>query len=279
VDEFSGWARDLRVDVGGHGVVAHTGSIAVRLLADRSGLTGRLSQAVNPKDAVMVHDRGRVLADTAVMIADGGRVMSDLAVLRDQGELFGSVASDPTLWRTLKAVDAHQLARIAAARAKTRACVWALIGDRHGGIPPARVAGQWDLGKTVVIRLDASIVVAHSEKDWATPTFKMSFGHYPLTSWCDNTGECLAVKLRAGNSGSNTVSDHLEVLTESIRQVPAAFRRNLLITCDGAGATIDLITHITALNAAPGRKIHYSMGFNLDERARTAIKLVPKDAW
>jgi hypothetical protein len=279
VDEFSGWARDLRVDVGGHGVVAHAGSVAVRLLADRSGLTGRLSQAVGPKDAVMVHDRGRVLADTAVMIADGGRVMSDLAVLRDQGELFGSVASDPTLWRTLNGIDAHQLARIAAARAKTRVGVWGLIADRHGGIPPARVAGQWDLGKTVVIRLDASIVVAHSEKDWATPTFKMSFGHYPLTSWCDNTGECLAVKLRAGNSGSNTVSDHLEVLAESIRQVPAAFRRNLLITCDGAGATIDLITHITALNAAPGRKIHYSMGFNLDERARTAINLVPKDAW
>jgi hypothetical protein len=47
-------------------VVAHTGSVAVRLLADRSGLTGRLSQAVNPKDAVVVHDGGRVLADTAV---------------------------------------------------------------------------------------------------------------------------------------------------------------------------------------------------------------------
>jgi hypothetical protein len=253
VDEFSGWARDLRVDVGGHGVVAHTGSVAVRLLA--------------------------VLADTAVMVADGGRVMSDLAVLRDQGELFGPVASDPTLWRTLNGIGGHQLARIAAARAKTRVGVWGLIAARHGGIPPARVAGQWDLGKTVVIRLDASIVPAHSEKDWATPTFKMSFGHYPLTSWCDNTGECLAVKLRAGNSGSNTVSDHLEVLTESIRQIPAAFRRNLLITCDGAGATIDLITHITALNAAPGRKVHYSMGFNLDERARTAITLVPKDAW
>jgi hypothetical protein len=42
-----------------------------------------------------VHDRGRVLADTAVLIADGGTVLSDLATLRDQGELFGPVASDP----------------------------------------------------------------------------------------------------------------------------------------------------------------------------------------
>jgi hypothetical protein len=38
--------------------------------------------------------------DTVVMVADGGRAMSDLAVLRNQGELFGSVASD-RLVRTL----------------------------------------------------------------------------------------------------------------------------------------------------------------------------------
>ncbi len=279
MQQFTGWADDLRVEVAGAGVVGHAGSLAVRLLADRTGLTGRLSPVLNPKDTVVVHDRGRVLVDTAVMIADGGRVMSDLAVLRDQGELFGPVASDPTLWRTLNAIDAHDLSRIAAARAKTRTGVWALIAERHGAIPPARLAGQWDLGKTVVVRLDASVVIAHSEKDGATPTFKMTFGHYPLTSWCDNTGECLAVKLRNGNAGSNTVRDHLEVLTESIRQIPAVFRRDLLITCDGAGATIDLIKHITALNAVPGRKVHYSMGFNLDERARTAITLVPDDAW
>jgi hypothetical protein len=52
MDEFSGWARDLLVDVAGGGVVVHTGSVAVRLPADRSGLTGRLSQVVNPKDVV-----------------------------------------------------------------------------------------------------------------------------------------------------------------------------------------------------------------------------------
>jgi hypothetical protein len=141
------------------------------------------------------------------------------------------------------------------------------------------VTGQWDLGKTVVIRLDASIVISHSEKDWAAPTFKRTFGHYPLTAWCDNTGEALALKLRKGNAGSNTITDHVEVLTEAIRQIPAAHRRDLLITCDGAGATIDLIKHITTLNEATGRKIHYSVGFNLDERARTAIALVPEDTW
>jgi len=71
----------------------------VRLLADRSGLTGGLSRALAHRGFVPVHDRGRVLVDIAVLIADGGRVLSDLATLRDEGELYGPVASDPTLWR------------------------------------------------------------------------------------------------------------------------------------------------------------------------------------
>jgi hypothetical protein len=39
VDELTAWSRDLSVEVGGHGVVSHTGSAALRLLADRTGLT------------------------------------------------------------------------------------------------------------------------------------------------------------------------------------------------------------------------------------------------
>ncbi len=202
MEQLSGWARDLRVEVAGGGVVAHTGSAAVRLLADRIGLTDRLGSVLNPKDALVLHDRGRIMADLAVMIADGGRVMSDLAVLRGQEELFGSVASDTTAWRMLEGIDAHQASRIAAARAKTRARAWDLIAQRHGGIPPARLAGQWNLGKIIVIRLDASIVISHSEKEGAAATFKRTWGHHPLTSWCDNTRENLVTKLRPGYAGS-----------------------------------------------------------------------------
>jgi hypothetical protein len=103
-----------------------------------------------------------VLTDAAVMIADGGRVLSDLATLRDQGELFGPVASDPTLWRTLDGIGGLQRDRIAAARARTRRHVWDLIAARHGRIPASKVTDR-DLGKTVVIRLDATLVIAHSE--------------------------------------------------------------------------------------------------------------------
>jgi hypothetical protein len=37
------------------------------------------------------------------MIADGGETISELAVLRNQPELFETVASNPTAWRTLEA--------------------------------------------------------------------------------------------------------------------------------------------------------------------------------
>lgn len=67
-------------------------------------------------------------------------------------------------------------------------------------------------------------------------------------------GESLAFLLRAGNAGSNTAANHITVLTAAIAQVPARHRHDLLITVDGAGATLDLIVHITGLNAAPGRR-------------------------
>ena len=186
MDELTAWSRDLTVEVGGHGVVSHTGSAALRLLADRTGLTGALSRALRRRGFTPVHDRGRVLADTAVLIADGGRVLSDLAVLRDQAELFGPVASDPTLWRALDEIGPDQRERIAAARAKVRRHVWGLIEARHGRIPASRVADR-DLGDTIVIRMDATIQIAHSDKQQAAGTFKGTWGHHSLTAWCDNT--------------------------------------------------------------------------------------------
>lgn len=276
--ELTAWSKDLAVEVAGHDVINHAGSAALRLLADRSGLTVGLSRALARPGFLPVHDRGRVLADTAVLIADGGRVLSDLATLRDQGELYGPVASDATLWRTLDEIGEPERARIARARAATREHVWSLIASRHGAIPPSRVADR-DLGTTVVIRMDASIVVAHSDKQLAAGTFKGSWGHHPLTAWCDNTDESLAFRLRAGNAGSNTASDHIEVLDEAINQIPARYRRDLLITVDGAGASHDLVDHITALDTTPGHRVHYCIGWELGARERAAISQVPAPGW
>jgi hypothetical protein len=100
-----------------------------------------------------------------------------------------------------------------------------------------------------------------------------------LTAWCDNTGESLTFLLRSGRAGSNTASDHITVLTEAIAQIPPRRRRDLLVTVDGAGATLELIRHISTLNTGAGRRVHYSVGFDLDARARAAIAKVTGSDW
>ncbi|MGH3845003.1 MAG: transposase, partial [Pseudonocardiaceae bacterium] len=276
--DVTAWSKDLSVEVGGHGVVSHVGSGLLRLAADRVGLTRALSGALARPGFWPVHDRGRVLTDLAVMIADGGTTISAIDTLRHQEELLGPVASDTTVWRALEEITPARLGEIAAARARVRAHVWEQIVARHGRIPPARVAG-WDLGEVTVIRLDASIVLAHSEKQQAGPTFKKTFGFHPLTAWCDNTDESLVIKLRPGRAGSNTAADHIEVLDQAIAQIPAPHRRAMLITCDGAGSTHALVSHISELNDKPGAEVHYSVGFDFDDRIRAVTGKVPATGW
>ena len=93
--------KGLKVTADGTGVVSHAGVTLVRALADNTGLTRGLSKAL-ASARLLIHDRGRVLADLACAIADGGEAISDFRVMRDQGELFGPVASVPTAWRALE---------------------------------------------------------------------------------------------------------------------------------------------------------------------------------
>src|ERR1700755_324498 len=90
----------------GRGVVGHAGTRLLADLADATGLTAAMSDALAPvRRRASGHDPGRVAVDLAVMLADGGEAISDLAVLRGQSELFGPVASDPTAWRLLSGLD------------------------------------------------------------------------------------------------------------------------------------------------------------------------------
>ncbi len=118
------WSRVLSVSGDGVGVVAHAGSVALRLLADRTGLTSELSKAMTRRSLVPVHDRVRVLADVAVMLADGGEAIADIDVLRHQASVLGPVASAPTVWRTLDEAAGGRLKKIATARARVRRHVW-----------------------------------------------------------------------------------------------------------------------------------------------------------
>ena len=78
-----------------------------------------------------VHDRGRVIVDLAVMIADGGEAICDIDVLRDQGEVFGPVASDTKVWRALDEIDETRLRRIAPTLGPSHYCIIVTRGHRH----------------------------------------------------------------------------------------------------------------------------------------------------
>jgi len=275
----TGWSRGLEVTGGGIGVVSHAGLVLLRQLADKTGLAGGLSRAL-ASDRLLVHDRGRVLADLACAIADGAQVISDFRVIGDQGQLFGLVASVPTCWRALEEIAAggeRTAGRVSAAVSAARREAWAAAVARHGALPGVRVADKVLDGVTC-IRLDATVIPAHSDKQGAEPNFK-GFGHHPLLAYCDNTGEPLAGMLREGSAGSNTAADHIAVLDAAIAALPPQFRRKLMITCDGAGASHGLVKRLSELAARRGYQVTWSVGWELGDREKRAIALVPPAAW
>jgi hypothetical protein len=93
-----------------------------------------------------------------------------------------------------------------------------------------------------------------------------------------NTRECLDMKLRPGNAGSNTFTDHKEVLDAALRQVPAAFRRKVIVRIDGAGASHELVKHLLTLTTKR-KALLFTCGWTITESDEAAITAVPEPAW
>lgn len=231
--------RRVRVEPGGTGVVAHVGLHAVGSFADRLGLGEVLSAAVPYRGpGVPVHDRGKVLVQSALMLAGGGESCLDIEHLRAGPDLFGSVPSDTTVARTFAGITEADRARIAAAVAPLRAKVW-------------ETSKAFDDAGPVVLDIDASLIEIHSEnKDQTAATFKGGFGFHPMFCFADATGDTLAAVLRPGNAGANTVTDHVDVLDQAIAQLPAPIAqghavgddpglvaREVVVRADSAGCT------------------------------------------
>jgi hypothetical protein len=64
-----------------------------------------------------------------------------------------------------------------------------------------------DLGEQIVLRIDAHFIDVYSRKENAE-RLRGRYGLHPLAVICDNTNECLADQLRAGNAGANDAADH-----------------------------------------------------------------------
>jgi hypothetical protein len=261
--------KRVRVTSDGVGVVSHAGAGLLRELAESTGLVESWDEALaGSYKGPWLHSPGQVLVDVAVSIADGARSISDLAGLRDQPGLFGPVASTATAWRALDRVGVDELGWLREGRAAARAEAWA-----------AGAAPEPD--SPTILDIDATIVIAHSEKVDAAPTWKRTFGFHPLLCFLDRPeisgGEALAGILRAGNAGSNTAADHIAVLDLALAGLPEsacpAAGVEVLVRADSAGATKAFMA------ACRDRRVGFSVGFPIDGIVRDAIKVLAEHAW
>jgi hypothetical protein len=258
----NGRAVTVKVGADGAGLVSHAGTALLGQVADRVGLSRALSVGLAPlKQRARGHDPGLVIRDLAVMLADGGECVSDLGVTRDQGALFGAVASDSTAFRTVQKIACREggLEMLRAAHARARARFWEL----HGA--PERLT----------IDVDATLINSHSEKEGAAGNYKGGYGFHPLQAYLDETREALGGLLRPGNAGSNTAEDHKTVIDRALSQIPAEHAESLeiLVRCDSAGATHALVDYCREGD------LRFSVGHDLTEPIRQAILQIPANAW
>jgi len=262
----------------GKGLIGHAGAVPLRRLADRTGLTSALAAVLPAGTGAGWRDRAVVVVQLAVSIVLGAANLSDAEQLQAHHQgLFGATVSDSTTRRTPAAMDEEVLAKIARVRAQVRRHVWSLLHLRPGGFPWLTIAGKY-LHRWVVIDMDATIITAASKKEGAAATWKKTFGFHPPAAWCANTGECLAMLLRAGNAGSNTVADHIRVLRETLAQVPGASTAKILVRVDGAGATHGLHEHLRDLNTMR-RTVRFTTGWTITGEDEKAIARLPERAW
>jgi len=233
-----------------------------------SGLSKNLSDGLAPwRAARSVHDPGKTLLDLVVAIALGGDCLADIGVVRAQPELFGPVASDPTVSRLIDALaerPGEAIAAIRTARAAARARVWshrAPLADEH----------------RVVVDLDATLIGAHSEKEHATPNFKRGFGFHPMLAFVDHgaggSGEPLVGLLRPGKANANEAADQIAVLDAALAQLPEHLRARVLVRGDTGSGVQGFVWHVHNLG------LEYSVGVYGRQPVRAALEVLPKQAW
>jgi hypothetical protein len=263
----------ITVSADGKGLVSQSGGVllaeTLRITGLGEGLSGALTRWRAPR---AVHDPGKIIADLAMALGLGGDCLADVAVLRAQPQLCGPVASDPVISRLVSALAAdapRALRAIRTARAAARQRAWALAGDRAPGAD----------GDLIPVDIDATIVLAHSEKEKAAPTWKKTYGFHPLAAFADHGagagGEPLAIMLRPGNAGSNTAAEHIEVTKLALAQLPRTLRRRVLIRTDSGGGTHGFLAWL----ASPSRRLHYSIGMTITEDIQDAILALPDRIW
>jgi hypothetical protein len=243
--------------------------------AEATGLAGALERELGPWVKPLARHRpGKIICDLVIAIALGADCLADVKLVRSEPDLYGPVASDPVVSRLVKELGRTPVKAgraIERAGAAARAWAWKLAQDRS----PAAGASAAD---PLVVDLDATVLIAHSEKEKAAPTWKRTFGFHPLCAFVDHgasgTGEALHLRLRPGNAGSNTAKDHIEVTRRALAQLPLGPSKKVLIRTDSGGGTHQFIDWLTAKGLA------YSIGWTLPANTPDLIDLISRaGAW
>ena len=249
------------------------------LLVDTSRLAGldtALSRALAPwRRSGSIHDPGKIVLDLAMALALGGDCLADVAVVRAQPHLLGPTASDPTVSRLVVKLATDAPAAFAALRqprAAARERLWQISS-------PAPAKGH------IVIDLDATIVLAHSEEEDATATRghlprageKRTFGFHPLLAFADHgpggTGEHVGGRLRTGRATANDAAAHIEVLADALAQLPEHERSRVPARGDAGAGVQAFVRHLHEAGLA------YSVGLYVHHPILEAIPQIPKQAW
>ena len=158
MNKTTGFYPRIQVDTTNSGAVGQAGGVLLTETIAAAGLGQALSAALSGwRKPLAVHDPAKVVLDLAVTLALGGDCLADIALLRSEPGLYGQVASDATVSRTISALAADAPAALAAidtARAVGRARAWKPAGA-HAPNHAASVRTP------LIVDLDATLVGSH----------------------------------------------------------------------------------------------------------------------
>lgn len=188
-------------DYGIAGLIDAVGVPLLRLLAEQTGLRSDLSQALSGLRPDFLPGRDRGQALTDIVVA----LILGMVYVEGTTRIPYADTSAPTAWRAITEIDAQTLETI-------------------GGRP----------GLTVRSDLEAPGRPAPS------PHLQTTHLRPSLTAGHLQQRRGRVAHLRVGNAGSNTIRDHIAVLT----QIPAKHCKRVIFRSDDAGATKGLLEWI-----------------------------------
>lgn len=219
-----------------------------------------------------VHDPGKILLDVVLVAALGGECLADAGIRRAEPAGCGAAASNPTVSRLIDPLvpaGPKALTAIHAARAQVRDHVWKLT----------RQAGP-DAGGHVIVDIDGVLVLAHSEKQDATATWKKTFGpptdelRRPGTG--QQRGACRssdAARERGLQQRRRSRSDRWTCLAPPSRKYRRGWQG--LIRSDSSGGAHEFVAWL----AQRPRWVSYLVEVTITEAVHQTVLKVPASAW